>query len=139
MKKIISILLLFSVVVSFIACGSNGEVKELTCDEIVKAYEEAGYYVTHGEHCGEEGYHYRCYIVVKFNEEDNPADYIYFTTYWNEEEAQKATEIDKYHIVKWIFALPFGEYRWLKAKTYGKISYSYYNSEMVKPFNELIK
>ena len=32
-----------------------------------------------------------------------------------------------------------GESRWLKTGTYGKIEYSYYSSELIKPFNELIK
>ena len=32
-----------------------------------------------------------------------------------------------------------GESRWLKTGTYGKIEYSYYNSKLIKPFNELIK
>ena len=130
-------LLLIAFTASFGACDSR-ESKEITCDEIIKVYEDAGYYVFHGQHCGEEGYQYRCYICVKTSEND-PSDQAYFTTYWTEEEAEEAAEIDKYHIAKWIFALPFGEYRWLKTGTYGAIEYSYYNSEMIKPFKSLTK
>lgn len=138
MKKLIIILLLLSFALSLAACG-NSEPIEIGCEDIIKAYEDAGYYVIHGENCGVEGSLYRCYICVKLNEEDDPADHLYITTYWTEEEAKEAAKIDEYHIVKWIFALPFGETRWLKSGYYGTIEYSSYNSKLLKPLEELMK
>ena len=137
MKKLLCILLLLSLTLPFASCGKK-EVRELDCADIIAAYEDAGYYVTHSQHCNEEGYHYRCYIAVQLNEEDDPSDHLYITTYWTEEEAEEAAKTDRYHIVKWIFALPFGEYRWLKSGTYGTIEYSTYNRKMLKPLKALI-
>ncbi len=138
MKKTLSIVLLLSLVLSLSACG-KGEPREIDCSDIIKAYEDAGYSVTHTQHCNEEGYHYRCFIAVQLNEQDDPSDHLYITTYWTEEEAKQAERTDRYHIVTWIFALPFGEYRWLKSGTYGTIEYSTYNRKMLKPFKKLTK
>ena len=43
MKKIISIILLLSLCFSFTACGNSAETKEISCEEIIVAYEDAGY------------------------------------------------------------------------------------------------
>ena len=54
------------------------------------------------------------------------------------EEAERATEEGQWNIVLWIFSLPFGEYRWLKSKTYNNIHYEYFDRDMTKPFKELM-
>ena len=138
MKKIISIILLLSFALSLTACGNNAEPKEITCDDIIKAYEDAGYYVTHGEHKYEAESSQLCYIKANLTE-DSDSDYIYFITCFTEEQAEEAAETDKYNLAVWLYATVSGESRWLKAGTYGKIEYSYYNSKLIKPFNELVK
>ena len=52
---------------------------------------------------------------------------------------EETAETDKYNLAVWLYATVSGESRWLKTGTYGKIEYSYYNSKLIKPFNELIK
>ena len=137
MKRIISILLLLCICFSFMACGKS-EVKEISCEDIIKAYEDAGYYVVHGAHQDEAESTQLCYIRANLSEDDG-SDYIYFITCFTEEQAEDAREIDKYNVLKWFFFAMSGENRWLKTGTYGKIEYSYYNSELIRPFNELIK
>ena len=137
MKKIISILLLLSLCFSFAACGKS-EVKEISCEEIIAAYEDAGYFVTHGEHKTQAEGSQLCYIKASLTE-DSDSDYIYFTTCFTEEQAEEAAETDKYNLAVWLYAAVSGESRWLKTGTYGKIEYSYYNSGLINPFNELIK
>ena len=138
MKKIISIILLLSFALSLTACGNSTEPKEISCEDIIKAYEDAGYYVTHGAHKDESESSQLCYI--KANLTDDPdSDYIYFITCFTEEQAEEAAETDKYNLAVWLYAAVSGESRWLKTGTYGKIEYSYYNSGLIKPFNELIK
>ena len=44
MKKLIPLLLLISIILSFSACAPK-EYKEIACEEIIKAYEDAGYFV----------------------------------------------------------------------------------------------
>ena len=138
MKKIISIILLLSFTLSFTACGNSSEPKEISCEEIIAAYEDAGYFVTHGEHKAEAESSQLCYIKASLTE-DSDSDYIYFITCFTDEQAEEAAETDKYNLAVWLYAAVSGESRWLKTGTYGKIEYSYYNSKLIKPFNELIK
>ena len=137
MKKPIAILLLLLVVLSLAACGKS-EPKEISCEDIIKAYEDAGYYVTHGEHKDEADGSQLCYIKASLTE-DADSDYIYFITCFTEEQAKEAAQRDKYNFAIWLYAAAVGESRWLQTDTYGKIEYSYYNPELIKPFNELIK
>ena len=137
MKKIISIILLISFALSLAACKKS-ETKELSCEEIIAAYEEAGYYVIHGTHNNETDSSQICYIKASISE-DSDSDYIYFITCFTEEQAEETAKTDKYNLAVWLYATVSGESRWLKTGTYGKIEYSYYNSKLIKPFNELIK
>ena len=138
MKKIISIILLLSFAVSLTACGNTAEPKEITCEDIIKAYEDAGYRVIHGAHQDESESSQLCYIRVDLTEEPD-SDYIYFTTYFTEEQAEEARKRDEYNLIIWFYASINGESRWLKTGTYGKIEYSYYNPNLIKPFNELVE
>ena len=138
MKKIISIILLLSLCFSFTACSNSTEPKEISCEDIIKAYEDAGYYVAHGEHKAEAESSQLCYIKASLTE-DSGSDYIYFITCFTEEQAEEVAKTDKYNLAVWLYAAISGESRWLKTGTYGKIEYSYYNSKLIKPFNELIK
>ena len=140
MKKTISILLLLLLCFSFAACqnSEHDEIKEISCEDIIKSYEGAGYYVTHGEHKAEAESSQLCYIKASLTE-DSDSDYIYFITCFTDEQAKEAAETDKYNLAVWLYATVSGESRWLKTGTYGKIEYSYYNSGLIKPFNELIK
>ena len=137
MKRIISMILIISFAILFTACKNN-EPKEISCEDIIKAYEDAGYYVTHGEHKDESESSQLCYIKANFTEDSN-SDYIYFITCFTEEQAEEAAKTDKYNLAVWLYATISGESRWLKAGTYGKIEYSYYNPKLIKPFNNLIK
>ena len=137
MKKLPLIVFLLSLCLSFTACGEEAP-REISCEEIIAAYEDAGYYVVHGEHRDEADGAPLCYIKASLTEASD-SDYIYFTTCFTEEQAKEARETDKYNIFVWFFGAIGGESRWLKTGTYGKIEYSYYNPKFIKPFNELIK
>lgn len=137
MKKIISIIFLLSFCASFAACGKE-EPREISCEDIIGAYEDAGYYVIHGEHKTQAESSQLCYIKASLTE-DPDSDYIYFITCFTEEQAEEARETDEYNLAIWLYATVSGESRWLKTGTYGKIEYSYYNSELIKPFNKLIE
>ena len=137
MKKILSIILLLPLCFSFVACGGQTP-KEISCEDVIKAYEDEGYYVVHPEHKTQEDSSQLCYIKASLSEEID-SDYIYFITYFTEEQAKEATERDQYNLAIWLYAAISGEGRWLKTGAYGKIEYSYYNSDFIKPFNKLIQ
>ena len=138
MKKALFLLLLLLLVLFLVSCASRTEPKEISCNEIISAYEEAGYYVVHGEHKSEEDGAQLCYIKASFSE-NSDSDYIYFITCFTEEQAKQAAATDEYNLLIWLYAAICGESRWLKTGTYGAIEYSYYNSQLFQPFNELIK
>ncbi len=137
MRKAVSALLIFAFMLSLFAC-SRSEIKDISCDDIIKAYEDAGYYVSHGEHKDESESSELCYIKANISE-DADSDYIYFITCFTEEQAKEIAKRDKYNWAIWLYATVVGESRRLKSGTYGKIEYSYYNSELIKPFQDLIK
>ena len=110
MKKIISILLLFSLCFSFTACGNSTEPKEISCEDIIKVYEDAGYFVTHGEHKTQAEGSQLCYIKASLTE-DSDSDYIYFITCFTDEQAKEAAETDKYNLAVWLYATVSGESR----------------------------
>jgi len=128
--------MLFSLLLSFSAC-QKPEYKEITCDAIIKAYEDAGYFVTHGEHRDAADSSQLCYIKAYVSEEPD-SDYIYFITCFTEEQAEEVRKTEKYNLFIWLYAAISGEGRWLKTGTYGTIEYSYYNPQFIKPFEELI-
>ena len=134
MKKYIAVLLVFSLIIAMVSCGSRDDI---TCEDIIEAYEAEGYYVSHSEHRDDTPY--VCTISARIDKNDPESDCIYFTLYSTEEEAIEAANENEYNVAIWMIALPFGEARWLKSKCYGKFAYTYYNSDTVKPFRELIK
>lgn len=138
MKRLLSIFFLIIFVFSCSSCDAQiKRGKEITCEEIERAYLKAGYYVEHYEH-KDEGSIYLCHIVVR-ESEDAKSDHVYFTTYWTEEEAIAEAKQNEYNVAVWFYALVMGEARWLKSGSYNNIAYSYYDSSIIKPFHKLIQ
>lgn len=139
MKKMLALCLTVVLCLCYLAsCESSTQPKEITCEDIIRAYEDAGYFVTHGAHQNQAESSQLCYIKANATEASD-SDYIYFIICFTEEQAKEARETDKYNLFVWFYATVSGESRWLKTGTYGNIAYSYYNSELAKPFDELIK
>ena len=139
MKKIISILLLLSLSLSLFAC-QNPEPKEISCEEIIAAYEEAGYYVLYHGHEGDECYYdlgYYCAFEVR--DPDNDNNYMYVHRYFSEEDAKAACEERQFNPVLWLFFGIFGEWRWLHVRCYGNIEYETFDYKMMMPLEKLFK
>ena len=136
MKKLISILLIITIACSFISCGTQ-EAKEISCEKIIDAYEDAGYFVSYHSH-SEDLEEYYCYIIIHENE-DSTSDLMEITFYNTEEGAKKAAENRRYNIVTWVFAAMYGEFRWLHTGRYGDLTYSTFDYKMIKPLMELME
>ena len=139
MKRMILAFLLITILLSFTSCGNYSEPREIGCEEIIRAYEEAGFAVTHIDTSNKEGYPYLCQICVEMSQGEGPADSLYFTVYPTAGEASAAAAEDGYNPAVWLIAAIMGEGRWLKVGSYGVIEYSYYNPKMIESFNDLIK
>ena len=116
----------------FVGCASKSG-KEITAEEIIKAYEDAGCEVGIIDHTDDPEIGYYGIAAEKGEE------FIYIHIYDTKEQAEAETKEHKWNIVLWIYSLPFGEYRWLKSKTYQNIHYEYLDREMAKPLKELME
>ena len=139
MKRIISIVLLVTLVFSFTACRTN-EAKEISCDEIIAAYKDAGYSVLYHGHENDENYHelgiYCCFEIRDPNNEDN---YMYVNRFFREEDAKARCEEGQFNPVLWLFFGIFGEWRWLHVRCYGDIEYETFDYKMMIPLERLFR
>lgn len=125
-------------VLSFSAC-SKSEPKEITCEEIIKAYEDAGYIVEHHLH-KEDMPDSDVICSIRINDSKTSEDnYLYIDRYRDEETASSYAKDMKYNVVIWFVSSIYGESRWLKSEQYGVIHYHTYYSKMTKPLEELMK
>ena len=140
MEKIISIILLLSFALSLTACDNSTEPKEIFCEEIIVAYEEAGYWVLYHGHEDDENYHeLGMYCCFEIRDPDNEDNYMYVHRYFTEEDAKVAADERQFNPILWLFFGIFGEWRWLHVGCYGDIEYETFDEEMIKPLNDLFK
>ena len=138
MKKIMSILLLLSLVFTFVAC-SKSEPKEISCEEMIAAYKDAGYTVLYHGHENDENYHdLGMYCCFEIRDPDNEDNYMYVNRYFNEEDAKAASEERQFHPILWLFFGIFGEWRWLHTGCYGDLTYETFDSKMIQPLRKLM-
>lgn len=139
MKRIISIILLFSLAMSFMACD-NPEPKEITCEDIIAAYKEAGYSVLYHGHDNDTVYNdLGIYCSFEIRDQNNEDNYMYVNRYYTVEEAKAASDERQFNLVLWIFFGIFGEWRWLHVGCYGDIEYETFEYKMLKPLKGLMK
>ena len=137
MKRILSILLIFTLAFSMLGCQK--EDKHLTCEEIIAAYEEAGYGVFHN-HDDPFYYDLNEYCYIKVTDPDNPDDnYIYIDRYFTKEDAKTVYEEHKYNAVLWLFFGIFGEWRWMKRGMYDDFIYETFDRDILKPLKGLME
>ena len=138
MKRTVAIALLLSLFLSFTACGRL-EPKEISCEEIISVYQDAGYTVTYHMHrdvATEEG----IICSIQIDDPENPErNYLYIDRYSDVEKAETAAKEQKYNIVLWFVFSLNGEARWLKSEHYGDIHYHTFNNKIKKPLEKLMK
>jgi len=126
MKKFICFLLLLKV------------TKEISCEEIIQAYKNAGYSVLYHGHEQDENYHdLGMYCCFEIRDPDNENNYMYVHRYFDEADAKAACDEHQFHPILWLFFGIFGEWRWLHVKCYGDITYETFDYKMMKPLENL--
>lgn len=130
-----SIILLTCVLFTTLASCKSGETKDITPEEVISAYEEAGYEVWSQEEDDYpiEGERY----TVKATHENG--DYIFFHFFDSVENAEAYAEEREYNILLWLFSAIYGDPSWLSTETHGNIEIEYDNKDLYEPFGELIK
>ena len=135
--KLILILSLFFSVTFLASCDSQNITsdKEITCEDIIKVYEEAGYEIFHKE-TTDENYNWNCYLKCTAPDSD---DYIFFYIFDTNEEAVNYADEREWNILLYFFSELFGDSSWLKTKSYNNIAIEYDQNELYVPFESLIK
>ncbi len=129
MKRMI--LCLLAVLLLLSGCGAV--VRDVTCGEIVAAYEEAGYEVFHQDPSGID--EYDCYIKVEDKEAGRS---IYFHRFPTAIEAQSRADARQYNVLIWLFSVIYGDPLWVHTTTYGCYEIEYDSEELYEPFEKLI-
>lgn len=139
MKKMLAFLLACMLTLSFGACNKP-MTREISCEEIIAVYKDAGYSVLYHGHENDENYHdLGMYCCFEIRDPDNEDNYMYVHRYFNEEDAKAASKERKFNPVLWLFFGIFGEWRWLQTGCYGDMTYETFDRQMLKPMKELIK
>ena len=139
MKKFVAILLSLMLVFNITACAKK-EVKQVTCEQIIQAYEDAGYVLYYHNHNDPVYYDLNEFCNIEIRDpNDSEHNHIYITRYFTAEDAKAANEEYRYNAILWLFFGIFGEWRWMRKGVYGDIYYTTFDKEMVKPLKDLMK
>ncbi len=134
MKKSACFLIAMLILLSSLS-GCRAEKKDIAREDVAAAYEKAGYEVFHKDTTTED-YDWECYVKAQLKGSD---EYIFFYFFDSEDAAEAYADTQQWNVVLWLYSLVSAQPTWLTTKTYGNIEYEYDNSELIKPFNELIK
>jgi hypothetical protein len=139
MKKIISALVLLSLIIPCVGCKKT-EARYISCEEIISEYKNAGYSVLYHGHENDECYNelgmYCCFEIRDPNNEDN---YMYVDRYFDVEDAEAAHKEHQSNPILWLFFGIFGEWRWLKTECYGDMTYESFDYKIMQPMKDLIR
>ena len=134
--KLILILTLFLSVISLASCDGQNITsdKEITCEDIIKVYEEAGYDTFHKE-TTDKDYDWKCYVKCTAPDSD---DYIFFYIFETNEEAESYAKERGWNLLLYFMSCFMGEPSWLTTKTYNNIEIEYDQNYLYKPFKEML-
>ena len=125
----------FVLALSLLLVGCTRRNCDVGREQIVEAYEAAGYNVSTGGY--EQPLEYGQTAYIQANHPDG--EYIYFTFFETEADA-KAYKREYYHpVMMGLFSVIFGEPSWQRWEVYGCIVVEYDNSDYMQPFEKLLK
>ena len=111
-KKII--IVLFALLLLTLSACNKSEPKYITCEEIIKVYEDAGYIVEHHLHKEEmTDSDVICSICIK-DSKNSKDNVLYIDRYKDEETASSYAKDMKYNVIVLFMSSIYGESRWLK-------------------------
>ena len=130
-KMFLSVLILISI---FVLISCDNTKKEITCEDVIKVYEEAGYEVFHKE-TNPDDYKYECYVQCSASDSEN---YIIFHFFETNEKAESYAAERKWNVILFLYSCAMFEPTWLTTKTYNNIEIEYHENYLYKPFKTLL-
>ena len=117
------------------SCAGDSATATVTKDEIIQAYEEAGYLVSTGMYDSDldDG-------AIGYIKAEHPnGDYIYFTIYETVEAAQNYKDAYYHPVMLGFFSVIFGEPGWLRCHVHGDMVIEYIKANVYDIFENLLK
>ena len=137
MKRILAILLAVCALL-FTGCNSHRtSAVEITCTDVITAYENAGYHTFHKEEQSAEDVGYNCYIEITHPDLDGEMYIHFFDTH--EDAVAYLDEAPYASIGIGLFSLIWGQPTWVRFKTFNQVSLEYDNRNFYKPFQKLLR
>lgn len=133
MKKIIFLIFIIAILFGLASCKNNVYEKQITCEDIIKVYEEAGFDIFHKE-TTTQGYNWNCYVKCTAPNSD---EYIFFYIFETNDEALAYAKERDGNILLYLFSCIYGDSSWLRATTYNNITIEYDHKYLYKPFETL--
>lgn len=130
---------MFILLFSLFSC-TEVEPRDISCEEIIAAYEDAGYTLRSHGHMDPTYTADNIECSLSFGAGmDREYSVVFINKYFTEEDAKAADEKNSYNIVLWIIFSVYGETRWLYSECYGDIHYSSLDRSMMIPMEKLTK
>lgn len=133
MKKWILLLLTAAILLGCTGCSN--EKPEITCRQVIAAYEQAGYEIFHKDTTTED-YEWDCYIKATH---PDSGDYIMFHFFGSPEAAESYADTRQWNWATWLYTLACFQPTWLTTETYNNIEIEYSDGDLYKPFQTLLK
>ena len=132
MKRLFAFLLIAALLLS--GCSPKYRT-DVTPEEIVAAYEGAGYsvYFDYYDEKLEEG------EIGYIQANHSNGDYIYFSIFETEEDAEAFKDQFYHPGMMGLFSVIFGDPSWQRWEVYGNIVVQYDEPDFKRPFEELLK
>ena len=129
--KIICLVMTLIVILS----GCSVSTPMVTKDEIIQAYEQAGYKVSAGMYDSTLEHGITGYIKA----EQPNGDYIYFSIFESAEEAQAYKDASYHPGILGLFSAIYGDPSWVRWQVYGDMVIEYDQPEFYDIFENLLK
>ena len=143
MKKFLSLSLTIMMLILFsfnLASCYHSDYHDVSCDEILDAYDSAGYTISYHNHNDPVHYEFNELCNIKIEDPTDPErNYIYITRYPTVEDAEAMVKEQQFNPVLWFTFGIYGEWRWLKNGNYGDIYYATFDSKMIDPLKSLMQ
>lgn len=133
-RKVLCAFLAVLLFASGISGCRSAQTREISCADVVQAYEESGFAVFHEEDTLPDTGEVCCVRA----EDKESGEYIYFHFFETEEQAKACAERHAWNVVLWLYSVACWQPTWLTTKTYKNVEYEYCDSALVKPFQKLI-
>lgn len=124
----------FLLALCLLLTGCRGANNDISRQQIIDAYEAAGYRVSSRVYASPVEFGQVAYVRADQPDGDQ---YVYFTFFDTEENARAYAKTKDHPVMLSMFSLIYGQPQWLRVQCYGSIVVEYWDSQLMRPFRQL--